>query len=93
MSVYKVGIMTSTALVEGPNAAAAALFYGLHTHGNLQLGVAVYECDGKAYEGDRMPWGKYAFNPNPRDAVIKEFEMQIKVIRPDVDKCHFVEES
>jgi hypothetical protein len=43
MPLYKVGIMSDTALVEAPSALSAAVFYGLDTNGNVQFGAVVYE--------------------------------------------------
>ena len=87
MSIFKVGIMSDVRFVEAPNALAAAVFYGIEgTNGNCQFMAAVYEQDGKPYEGDRTPAMRWHFGGDPSEAELNQ-------LKADLPMCRFVEKS
>ena len=90
MNIYKVGIMSDVAYVLAPSPAAAALFYGLHTGGNMKLGAAVYECNGEEIE-ESLPWGKFMFGDQTDDALFAEFESELKRIKWEIEVCKFAD--
>lgn len=55
MKRYKVGMMTQVCEVEAPNAALAAMYYGLYlANTNNPFVAVVYEEDGQEWDGE--PW-------------------------------------
>lgn len=83
MSIYKVGIMSDTRLIEAPSALAAAVFYGVGcTNGNMQFMAAVYEENGKEYKGDRLPAMKWQFGEEiPTEAELGSIKAELKECR------------
>lgn len=68
-SIFKVKLQSAIALVEAPNATAAAVFFGKECKRGEGIGVSVLEINGKIYR-DRTPWLSWQFgisNPHPRD--------------------------
>lgn len=91
MAIWKVGMGSDVAFVEGESADAAAMFYGKDVgHGNAIAMAAVYEKDGEPYEGDTMPWAKYALDQS--DAVFAEFEDKLARFADQVLACRYVGE-
>jgi hypothetical protein len=88
MALFKVGIMSNTAMVEAPSALSAAVFYGLNTGGNAQFMAVVYEQDGKPYEGKpKAPAAVWQFgDAQPTPAELQQLE-------DELPRCRFVEET
>lgn len=87
--VFEVGIMSDKVKIEAPTAEAAALFYGLNTHDNLQLGAVVYTVDGEDYKGDNIPFFKWQFPQNVDDELVEKLE----AVTPLLGLCRFLEEE
>ncbi len=86
MHVYKVGMGSSARLVEGPSAAAAAMFYGVNLIStNNPFAVVCYEEDGQPWQGDSF-W--ISFNPSG-DHVTMVLQ---RLTREDVAACRVVPE-
>lgn len=82
---YQVGVMSSARYVEAPNGRAAALYFGIHTNGG-QLMAAVYEEDGKEYQGEATPWMAYMFDPQGPDKI----GAALDEVMPMMEQCRFV---
>ena len=89
MHIFEVGIMSDKQRVEAPNKYAAALFYGLHTRGNMQFGVAVYSCDGAATDPD-FPFGEWMLGEGDGERLnrLLQNEAAPEIMR----ECKFVED-
>ena len=87
LHVFEVGIMSDSVKIEAPTAEAAALFYGLNTGGNMQLGAVVYTMDGKDYEGDRTPFLKWQLSQKLDD----ELKEKMEAVKPLLGLCRFLE--
>lgn len=88
MPIYTVGIMSDKQTVKAPSAAAAALFYGIHTNGDAQLMAVVYTEDGK--EIGETPWLQYGLgNPNDDD-LMNEFNAELRRVWPELAECQFM---
>ena len=87
LHVFEVGIMSDTKKVEAPTAEAAAIFYGLNTGGNMQLGAVVYTMDGEEYEGDRTPFLKWQLSQKLDD----ELKEKMEAVKPLLGLCRFLE--
>lgn len=85
MPVFKVGMISYATLVEAPTAEAAVLFYGLWANTNNPFMVAVYEEDGKEYEGNSLPLSGLAFAPDEEEVKAKLAELE-----PLIKECSFV---
>ena len=89
--IYEVGIMSDSKKIEAPNAKAAALFYGLNTNGNVQLGAAVYSEDGKEpKKEDRLPFAEYQFDFSMSEEKIEKMKAELLLLKPILKKCKFV---
>lgn len=92
MHIYEVGIMTDSKKIEAPNAKAAALFYGLNTGGNMQLGAMVYSEDGEEpKKEDIMPFAEYQFDFSMSDEKIEKMKVELLLLKPMLKECKFVE--
>lgn len=90
--IYEVGIMTDSKKIEAPNAKAAALFYGLNTGGNMQLGAVVYSEDGEEpKKEDRTPFAEYQFDFSMSEEKIEKMKAELLLIKPMLKECKFVE--
>ena len=92
--IYEVGIMSDSKKIEAPNARAAALFYGLNTNGNVQLGAVVYSEDGKEpKKEDKMPFGEYQFDFSMSEEKVEKMKAELLLIKPLLKECKFIEEA
>jgi hypothetical protein len=90
--IYEVGMMTDNKKIKAPNAKAAALFYGLNTGGNMQLGAVVYSEDGEEVNGeDRMPFAEYQFDFTMSDEKIEKMKAELLLLKPMLKECRFME--
>lgn len=81
LHTYKVGIMSTVRRVQAPSPLAAAVFYGLHTNGNMTFGAVVYEEDGQAYEGP-APWLMWQFGQGqPGDTDLEQLKAELRHCR------------
>lgn len=83
---YKVGIMSSVALVEAPSPLAAAVYFGIQTDGNAQLGAVVYEVDGERYEGEQQNLRWLFGSASPTKA-------ELATLTEELKRCRFVNEA
>jgi hypothetical protein len=85
--IYEVGIMSDSKKIEAPNVKAAALFYGLNTGGNMQLGAVVYSEDGEEVNGgDRMPFAEYQFDFSMSDEKIEKIKAELLLLKPMLEE-------
>ena len=90
--VYEVGMMSDSKKIKAPNAKAAALFYGLNTGGNMQLGAVVYSEDGKEpKKEDRIPFGEYQFDFLMSEEKIEKMKAELLLLKSILKECKFVE--
>ncbi len=89
--VYEVGILSDKVKVRAPSAEAAALFYGMKTGGNMQLGAVVYTEDGEEYEGNTVPFGEWQFKPSLTPEEEGALEAKLAEVKPQLDHCEFVQ--
>ena len=87
LHIFEVGIMSHSVKIEAPTAEAAAIFYGLNTGGNMQLGAVVYTMDGKDYEGDRTPFLKWQLTQKLDDKLKEKMD----TVKPLLGQCRFLE--
>lgn len=89
--LYEVGIMSDKVKIEAPNKEVAALFYGLNSRGNMQLGAVIYTEDGK--ECGELPFGEYQFDFNISEEKLNGLKRKIEKLKPLLKECRFWKEE